>query len=191
MLNLEFDEPHFLPQKKLKLVINLRPGELSFLVGENGVGKTTLAKLIHKKMPDSIYVEQKSLDRFYDRKIGLMKEILLDSRESILSKEKLERLWMGFGLNFKENLSLNHLSGGELQALKLSLCLCREGSFYILDEPFHFLDQSKREFLMTFLRLLLEEGKKVLVIEHHLPLMNEHSILRLFEENGIVQGERV
>ena len=75
-------------------------------------------------------------------------------------------LWKLFGLEEKENRFLSYLSGGESQALKLVLALCKDASIYFLDEPSQFLDPEKKKILYERLEELRLKGKQVLVVEH-------------------------
>lgn len=109
--------------------------------------------------------------------------------------EKLETL-KDVGLGYMQlGQPATQLSGGEAQRVKLSTELSKRGTgktFYILDEPttgLHFADVDR---LLQVLRLLVEKGNTVCVIEHNIDIIkNSDWILDLGPSGGDGGGEIV
>jgi excinuclease UvrABC ATPase subunit len=97
------------------------------------------------------------------------------------------------GLDYMElGQTLDTLSGGESQRLKLASKLQVRGEFYILDEPtsgLHFADVEK---LLGLLNRLVDNGNTVLVVEHNLDVIkNADWIIDLGPEGGEKGGQIV
>ncbi|EJE7233393.1 excinuclease ABC subunit UvrA [Clostridium sporogenes] len=69
--------------------------------------------------------------------------------------------------------SLNTLSGGELQRLKLAAQLDSKGNIYVLDEPTTGLHISDIKKLVAIMNRLVNQGSTLIVIEHNLDVMTQ------------------
>lgn len=169
MKKFELQDPQFLPHCGCKLELTLSPGEMQILVGENGIGKSTLLRRFYESLTPAsrVVVEQKTSEYFYDRKLGVLKQIFLASCPPGLDDSAFHFLWQAFALDLKEDRMLSHLSGGESQCLKLCLSLPRNGEVYFLDEPSQYLDSKRKEVLLNYLNELKAKNKMILVIEHN------------------------
>ena len=108
---------------------------------------------------------------------------------------KIETL-KAVGLSYMElGQSATTLSGGEAQRVKLSAELSKRATgrtVYILDEPttgLHFADLEK---LLRVLKILVERGNTVIVVEHNLDVVkNADWVIDLGPEGGAKGGEVV
>lgn len=103
------------------------------------------------------------------------------------------QLLVDVGLDYIElGQTLDTLSGGEAQRLKLASRLQNKGEFYILDEPtsgLHFADVEK---LVKLLNKLVDNGNTVLVIEHNVDVIRQADwIIDMGPEGGDKGGEIV
>ena len=154
-------------------------GEVVGIVGANGIGKSTLAKLIAGvEKPDSgsmetsvriaykpQYIKGESSDtvEFYLRQITRA----FDS--AYYQHEIVEPLSLPPILQSP----LNTLSGGELQRVAIAGCLSQQADLYILDEPSAHLDVEQRMKMTRIFRHHVE-GKQaaILVIDHDIYLID-------------------
>lgn len=83
------------------------------------------------------------------------------------------------------NQSLNTLSGGELQRLKLASKLREKASFYILDEPTDGLHLKDVRSLISLFERMIQAGHSLLVIDHHLDVLKAaHYLIELGPHGG-------
>jgi ABC-type Mn2+/Zn2+ transport system ATPase subunit len=168
MYNFELKDPHFLPHCACDLKLSLRKGEALVILGENGIGKSTLLRRLYAQedMNSRSVIEQKASEYFFDRELSALKNIFLKSEIDLFQVDRFESLWKRFNLRHKENRHLSELSGGETQALKICLALAKKAPLYFLDEPSQYLDQVRKKVLAEELERLRESGHALLLIEH-------------------------
>lgn len=157
----------------------IRCGEVLGVVGANGTGKSTFAKLLAGvEKPDTGTIET-TLRISY--KPQYIKADCVDTVEMYLRQITPKFDSSFYQHEIIEPLSLNPilqsgidvLSGGELQRVAIAACLSRDADLYILDEPSAHLDVEQR---VKVTRLIKHhaEGKEagILVIDHDIYLID-------------------
>lgn len=88
------------------------------------------------------------------------------------------------------NQSMNTLSGGELQRVKLASQLNKQGVVYLLDEPMDGLHVHDVQKLLKLFHQLVEEGNTLLIVEHHLEVLKSADyLIELGPEGGAKGGQ--
>lgn len=163
----------------------LKKGEITTLIGQNGVGKTTLAKillgqekyssgeLIIKPNIKIGYVPQK-LDFGFNMPMtakGLLKSLSPDGIDyDLIDLEEF------IGYNKIKNKDIALISGGELQKLLLTGTLMSKPDLLILDEPTQFLDVTSQQEFYQILRELKEKlSITIFMISHDLFTVMKHT----------------
>ena len=151
------------------LNLNIHRNDLIALVGKNGVGKTTLMKIImgnqeldngelwsYPNLKISYFTQNFEIDFSKTVEEEIMKVILKDEE-----KFKIDMYCDNLNLNKKEKI--NNLSGGQKRRIFLIKSLIPDSDIILLDEPTNHLDLECIEWLENHLR---ELNKAMLCVSH-------------------------
>ncbi len=173
----EFDNKPIL--KNINLTIP--SGKIIGLLGKNGMGKTTLIKLMNDLLtPTSgeIFINgekpginSKKIisylpERTYLDKSMRISQILTFFEEFYdnFNKEKAIRLLKD--LNLDVNQKVSKMSKGMQEKLQLILVMSREAELYILDEPLGGVDPATRDYILDTILSNFNEKASVIISTH-------------------------
>lgn len=167
------------------LSFTLKENEFIAIEGDNGEGKTTLLKLflgllkptagtIENSFPRKAFLSQLT---FSDGSVFPMtvREIVslgiknkpfsfMRKSEYALVDEYLKKVH----LYDKRNCSMNELSGGQQQKIRLIKCLISKPDLLVLDEPSSGVDKASRKELFEFIKQDRKENSRTLILVSHL-----------------------
>jgi len=159
-----------------------REGEIIGVLGPNGIGKTTFARiLVGEVQPDEGFVNTVGLTLSYKpQKIlpeydGTVQQYLEEVRKDALSSTSWFYTEVVRRLNLHRILEskLTDLSGGELQKLYITGALAKDADVYVLDEPSSYLDVEERYVVAKAIKKIIRERKSIcFVVEHDLAIHN-------------------
>jgi ATP-binding cassette subfamily E protein 1 len=173
----------------------IRSGEVLGIVGANGMGKSTFAKLLAGVETPTTGKIETSLRISY--KPQYIKADTSDTVEMFLRRQTTKFDSSLYQHEIIESLSLevilqspvDSLSGGELQRVAIAGCLSRDADLYILDEPSAHLDVEQRVKVTRMIKHHAE-GKAVgiMVIDHDIYLIDMISE-RILVFEGVPGGQ--
>lgn len=198
--------------------LDITAGERIAVLGPNGVGKTTLLKLLSgSRSPSrgSIFLDGRRLHTVprpeLARKIAVVPQDLaipfaFTAREIVeLGRTPHLRLLRGFqssdrraveqAMQLTDTVDLgdriiNELSGGERQRVIIAMALAQEPEILLLDEPTHLLDITRQgEILGLVAELNRDRGLTVVAAIHDLNLAGRYFNRLLILHRGAVLAE--
>ena len=194
----------------------LRPGRIRALLGENGSGKSTFAKIVagtHRPDRGDIYRDGRDVkieDPASARALGIaivFQELSLAPDLDVidnmfLGRERPARLW-GFydrrgeeracratldrlGLALDLRQPVRHLGMAHKQMLEIGKALSQEPAVLVLDEPSASLTRREIEQLFSLIRRLRDAGTAILYVTHHL-----REVLEIADAVSVMRDGRI
>lgn len=152
-------------------------GEIVTLIGPNGSGKTTSARMALGVMSPS----EGKVDRLKDLRIGYVPQKLsidqtmpltvkrLMTLSHRLSDSEIEDALLSTGISHLSNSEVQNLSGGEFQRALLARAIARKPDLLVLDEPVQGVDFTGEIALYGLVKNIRDRtGCGVLLISHDL-----------------------
>ncbi len=178
---------------------NIFRGELTCLLGANGVGKSTLLRTLsafQPKLSGHIFLREKEINSYTEKELSNLIAVVLTEKCEIKNMTARELIGLGrspytgfWGKLSKEDhkivdnaislvkiedlsqRSIDTLSDGERQKVMIAKALAQETPIIFLDEPTAFLDfPSKVEIMQLLHRLSRTTGKIIFLSTHDLEL---------------------
>jgi len=205
-LNQFYGQSHTLWNLNLKI----KPARCTCIMGRNGVGKTTLTKVIMGLLPikdgQILYEEQNIVKLSSDKRASIGIGYVPQGREIFSGLSVKENLEIGLlgnrnGLKkvpdkiyelfpvLKEMLKRKggDLSGGQQQQLAIARALCIEPKLLILDEPAEGIQPNIVQQIGSVIDYLTKEEKiAVILVEQKLPFARKHGDDFFIMERGKV-----
>ena len=171
----------------------VRSAEVVGVVGPNATGKTTMVRMIAGEIePDQGWCTMDAKVSYKPQHVstdfnGNVAQ-LLDSEIGIgwRSGEFNTQVIRPLQIDQLVELEASRLSGGELQAVSIAICLGKEADLYLLDEPSAHLDVNARmEAAKAIRRTMVSKEKAAMVIDHDIYFIDIVSdSLLVFEGRG-------
>lgn len=195
--------------------LTIPQGDFLAVVGNNGCGKSTLCKVLNGLIPHFITGSYQGSTKIHGldtlqtdvgalaRKVGYVYQdfenqivrptVLDDASYSCLNyafPDYLERGKQALsqcGLEGREEEYVWQLSGGQTHLLALADAVSLGPDILILDEPIAQLDPMHADRIYEVLRHLNQQGKTIIVIEHHTEYIADYCKHVLLMKDGQVQ----
>lgn len=173
----------------------INSGELTCLLGANGVGKSTLLRTLsgfQPKLSGEICIEGKELGTYTDKQLSKVISVVLTEKCDIRNMTAVELIGLGrspytgfWGTLGKEDKAVVHraielvgiahlanrmvhtLSDGERQKVMIAKALAQETPVIYLDEPTAFLDFPSKVEMMQLLHQLSRQTDKTIFLSTH------------------------
>ena len=193
-------------------------GELTCLIGANGIGKSTLLRTLSAFQPrlsGNFFIDGKPIDDFTDKQLARTIGVVLTTKPDVQNMTVYELVGLGRSpytgfwgtLNeedhriVKESISMvgisqlskrmiQTLSDGERQKVMIAKALAQQTPVIFLDEPTAFLDYpSKVEMMQLLHRLSRETDKTIFLSTHDLELVLQIAdTVWLMSKEGVTIG---
>lgn len=179
--------------------VEIKSGELTCLIGSNGIGKSTLLKTLTgflPKLSGRLLLDGRNINMLSQRERAKYISIVLTYKSDVQNLSVTEMVGMGrmpytgfwgklntsdqtivaeaiemVGIEHLKNRMIQTLSDGERQKVMIAKALAQQTPVILLDEPTSFLDfPSKVEMLQLLHRLAKETNKVVFLSTHDLEL---------------------
>lgn len=179
--------------------VEIKSGELTCLIGSNGIGKSTLLKTLTgflPKLSGRLLLDGNDINMLSQRERAKYISIVLTYKSDVQNLSVTEMVGMGrmpytgfwgklntndqtivaeaiemVGIEHLKNRMIQTLSDGERQKVMIAKALAQQTPVILLDEPTSFLDfPSKVEMLQLLHRLAKETNKVVFLSTHDLEL---------------------
>ncbi|MCR5534287.1 MAG: ABC transporter ATP-binding protein [Bacteroidaceae bacterium] len=173
----------------------LVPGELTSLLGPNGVGKSTLLRTLSTFLPPlqgEIVLQGKSLNSLSASQLSRLVGVVLTERPDVQNMTVRDMVGMGrspytgfwgrltmedeqyvteamklAGITVLEKRMFSTLSDGERQKVMIAKVLAQQTPVILLDEPTAFLDFPSKVETLRLLRRLAHEMQKIIFLSTH------------------------
>ena len=176
-LNKYFDNKQILKD----ININISSGKIVGLLGKNGVGKTTLIKLMNDLLtPTSgeilingkkIGVETKKIISYLPERTYLNKQMKVSEVINYFKDfyedfddDKARKLLNDLDLDINQHLT--KMSKGMQEKVQLVLVMSRNADLYILDEPLGGVDPATRDYILDTILSNFNENASVIISTH-------------------------
>lgn len=196
------------------LSLTLKNGDLAFLTGPSGAGKTTLFKIIaglDKATSGQVLFNNVNLNELspgqiaeYRQKLGIVfqdsklipkltvaENIGLPLKIQHLTKKEIDDRVKHALTELKlENLSASypdHLSGGQQQRISLLRATIHNPKIIIADEPTGNLDKENETVVIKYLSKKAQDGACVLIATHNFDVVKKFATRHLTLNQGEVQ----
>ena len=174
---------------------SLKLGEICLLIGNNGVGKTTLINSILNQIPTlsgEIFLRNQSLKRLSQKEIAEQIAVVF-SKSQVPSNftltdlvalgkyihypyyfnlnksdiQEVEEIIESLNLTQYKDFPLQKLSDGNLQKAFIGRALAQNSPMIILDEPTTHLDEENKIIILKLLRNLAKNHNKLILFSSH------------------------
>lgn len=170
-------------------------GELTCLLGANGIGKSTLLRTLsafQPKLGGEIWIEGKEIKEYTDKELSRVISVVLTDRIDVrnmtaeevigLGRSPYTDFWGALTHEDKEIIAhatslikighlakrmIHTLSDGERQKVMIAKALVQETPVIFLDEPTAFLDFPSKVEIMQLLHQLSRETHKTIFLSTH------------------------
>lgn len=170
--------------------ISVEIGEHIALVGDNGVGKTTLLSELYLKYRDNAYLMKQDMTDYYNETgmefvLSLFPEILKLKKEITYNDEKIADYIAYNGYEVEQKIitqanlfnltetdldkQMGLLSGGQQTRVALLRSIISEKDLILLDEPTNHLDQTMLNDLITHMN---KSKCTIIYVSHHRGFIN-------------------
>lgn len=161
--------------------LTIESGKIIGLLGKNGVGKSTLIKLINDLLVPSsgeilvngekTGIESKKIISYLPERTYLDKEMKVcdvikyfeEFYDNFDSKKAIKLI---NDLNLDINYKISKMSKGMQEKLQLILVMSRKAKLYILDEPLGGVDPATRDYILDTILNNFEDGASVIISTH-------------------------
>lgn len=173
----------------------IRSGELTCLLGANGVGKSTLLRTLsafQPKIKGNVFIEGRELSDYSDKELSKLIGVVLTEKPDVRNMRVRELVSLGrspytgfWGTYSKEDLRIvdeaislvgidslsgrmvHTLSDGERQKVMIAKALAQQTPVIYLDEPTAFLDYPSKVEVLQLLRRISKEAEKTIFLSTH------------------------